>query len=57
MRDLWCGEPEYPSKEALVLFSKKKKTKKKMTLEHIKMLRFPLYRQSHVGAMKTEAKL
>lgn len=56
MRDLWCGEPEYPSKEALVLFSKKK-TKKKMTLEHIKMLRFPLYRQSHVGAMKTEAKL
>lgn len=37
--------------------SQKKKNKKKMTLEHIKMLRFPLYRQSHVGAMKTEAKL
>lgn len=28
MRDLWCGEPEYPSKEALVLFSKKKNQKK-----------------------------
>lgn len=27
MRDLWCGEPEYPSKEALVLFSKKKNQK------------------------------